>query len=153
MPARAVKLSAKQVKALKARPVLEAVTLHPMHDEIGLHLPEPPSSNRYWRVGKGRVYRSKLATAYRETVRSYYLREFGTLRCAIPDGTVSVQIVWTRGRKAGDLDNRIKQVCDALQGLAFTNDIQIVELHAYRRDAKGQPGIFVTVTRVGDPNG
>lgn len=116
-----------------------------MPKAIVLHLPEPPSANRYWRHAKGRTYLSPEAKAYRTVVLGVY-RGAGGITHWIPEGPVSVILDWRRGRKSGDLDNRIKQVLDALQGLAYADDSQIVELHAYRSDAPKMGGMTVTVT-------
>lgn len=113
---------------------------------IVLHLPEPPSANVYWRHAKGRTYVSKEATAYRKAVQLAYATQHGTLKVTFPTGPIAVILDWRRGRKDGDLDNRLKQPLDALQGLAYTNDDQIVELHAYRSDAPKKGGLTVTIT-------
>lgn len=115
--------------------------------EIRLDLPEPPSVNHYYAVVRGRKILSAAGRAYKIAVRAAYLREFRTTQVAIAEGPVMVQYVWTRGRKSGDLLNREKALMDALNGLAFTDDSQIVECHAYRKDDKGHPGIVVVVAR------
>lgn len=105
-----------------------------------LILPEPPSMNRYWRSFRGRMVKSAEGRAYCHLI--------ATLRHDQGDPLVlplSVSIRWYRGRKAGDLDNRAKVVLDALQGVAYTNDSQIVELHMYRAEDKHNPRVEVTV--------
>lgn len=116
--------------------------------EIGLHLPEPPSANVYYRRAGKHMHISADGKAYKAAVKAAYVREFLHFRIAVPSAPVSVQIVWTRGRKSGDLDNRIKPVLDALKGLAFTDDKQVVELHAYRRDKAKLAGVQVVITQL-----
>ena len=106
-----------------------------------LDLPEPPSSNRYWRHARGRTYLSLEAVAYRLKV----LAACKKAKVRPLSGPVIVTYHWYRGRATGDLDNRGKQLLDALQGHAYTNDSQIVELHAYRHDRKGNAGVTVTI--------
>lgn len=119
--------------------------------EIALHLPPPPSANDYWRYGRKHVYLSKEGAAYKDAVRSAYLREFNATRLAFPKGVlVAVQVVWTRSRKSGDLDNALPLALDGLKKLAYHDDAQIVELHAYRRDG-GTPGLQVVISRVPTP--
>lgn len=110
-----------------------------------LSLPEPPSSNRYWRHARGRTYLSADALAYRETVSAKYAASCTLDAVAFPDEPIVVCFTWYRGRRAGDLDNRVKQLLDALQGLAYTDDAQIVELHAYREDAPRRGRLDVTM--------
>jgi Holliday junction resolvase RusA-like endonuclease len=46
----------------------------------------------------------------------------------------------------GDLDNRIKVMLDALQGLAFENDSQIREIVARRFKDKDRPRVMVQIS-------
>lgn len=112
---------------------------------LRLTLPEPPSSNRYWRHARGRTYLSSEATTYRRTVAEAYAGSDRGTAVAFPEQAIAVSLTWYRGRRSGDLDNRIKQVLDSLQGIAYTNDAQIVELHAYRQDAPRHGRLEVTV--------
>lgn len=112
-------------------------------DAIVLTLPEPPSSNRYWRHAQGRTYLSTQAIAYRATVFGIALREVRPPRQLV--GPLSITLKWYRKRAAGDLDNRLKQLFDALQGVLYEDDSQIVEIHAYRHEGKDDPRCEVTV--------
>lgn len=94
------------------------------------NLPEPPSANRWWRNWRGRMVLSDEARDYKDEIA-------WTHRSTIPlSGDVSVGIEWCRSRKAGDLDKRIGILLDALQGVAFVNDSQVVEIVARRWDKK-----------------
>ena len=106
---------------------------------ITLTLPEPPSSNRWWRKWRNRMVLSKEA-------RDYKLSLFGYLTSPPMKGPVRVEMTWYRGRKSGDLDKRQGVLLDALQGVVYKNDSQVEELHAYRKDRPRNPGIVVTVT-------
>jgi len=103
-------------------------------------LPEPPSSNRYWRVFKGIPVMSSEARAYKKKV-AVLLHG----KCKPAKGEVSLTLAWYRSRKSGDLDNRAKVALDALQGSLYLNDSQIVALHLYRYDDKANPRIEVSV--------
>lgn len=95
-----------------------------------LTLPVPPSANVYWRtvlIGmKPRILLSKAARTYRDDVLAR-CRAVGVRRLA---GPVEITIAWHRDRKAGDLDNRIKPLLDALKGVAFDDDRMVYRLVA-----------------------
>lgn len=105
-----------------------------------LILPEPPSSNRYWRNFRGRMVKSAEGRAYCHLVAS--LKHDTRDPYVLP---LTVSIRWYRSRRAGDLDNRAKVVLDAMQGVVYLNDSQIVELHMYRHDDKKDPRVEVEV--------
>jgi len=126
---------------------------------IRLDLPTPPSNNRYWRnlllPGRGRKTKSNPtglaavtvtsveARVYVQNVKVEFHRQLGY---DIPPftGPVRLSIVWRRERRAGDLSNRIKVVEDALRGLAYVDDSQVVSLSAERVDGE-RPGVTVRV--------
>lgn len=99
---------------------------------IRLVLNYPVSSNRYWRVFGGRVVRSAEANAYRTHV-ALKARDVTPL-----EGPVSVHVALCPEMTAKgiasktrmDLDNCLKVALDALQGVAFSNDKQVVKLLA-----------------------
>lgn len=84
-----------------------------------------PSANRYWRTYRGRKpTRSPEARAYLAQVRRLYSTRFPFA------GPVAVRLDVHVCR--GDLDNRIKVTLDALKGIAFTDDKQVLSLEAHR---------------------
>lgn len=100
-----------------------------------LALPYPVSANRYWRTFRNRTVRSTEANAYRRSV----------LEAAVAAGVqpilsrgVCVSLVLrpklTRRGEASkvrlDLDNCIKVALDALIGIAYEDDSQVVKLAA-----------------------
>lgn len=106
-----------------------------------IDLPTPPTLNHmYTTVGRRRVLKA-TGREYMASVRRHCL----VARVRPIAGSIVVSIVWRRKYRSGDLDNRGKIVLDALQGAAFHNDSQIVELHLYRRDDPANPGVTVTV--------
>lgn len=108
---------------------------------IRIVLPMPPSANRYWRNYRGVTVSSEEARAYKREV-AYLARQAGIQPV---HGPLRVTLHFYRPRRAGDLDNRIKVGIDALNGLAWADDAQIVELHCYRRDDKKNPRMEVEV--------
>lgn len=113
-------------------------------------LPEAPSSNRYWRHVGPKVLLSSQARAYRKHVATCVLTALAdrriTLVAAKAVGPIAVTVHWYRGRRAGDLDNRLKITLDALRGLLFEDDAQIAELHAVRHESRQNPRMEITVT-------
>lgn len=112
--------------------------------EIKLTLPPPPSANRYWRKWRNSIVKSSEAKNYIETVRKIALaagvRQTGGLK------VLTMRVY--RARKAGDLDNKIKILADALQGVCYADDKQIVEIHAYRFDDKKSPRVEVEIKEI-----
>lgn len=111
-------------------------------------LPMPPSANKYWRNvvigGKARTLVSEGAKNYKKEIAELAHR-LG-MRPAV--GDVSIAIRLYRNQASGDLDNRIKVTLDALRGVAFEDDKQVVEIHAYRHDDKGNGRIVISVLPV-----
>lgn len=104
-------------------------------------LPYPISANRYWRAVRGRVLVSAEARAYKARVA--WLCMAAKVRPL--DGPLSVSLAVYRPRHIGDLDNTLKVLLDALRGIAFADDDQVVELHALRLDDKANPRAEVTL--------
>lgn len=105
-------------------------------------LPPPPSANVYWKYWRGRVVPSPEAKTYKRVVRLMLLSEGHRKPLA---GPVVLSLVWYRAERRGDLSNRLKVLEDALNGIAFNDDSQVVELHCRREDDKLNPRVVVTV--------
>lgn len=108
-----------------------------------LTLPYPPSANRYWRVFRGMVVPSVEAKAYKTAVRWRAIHNH-----LVPlDGDVCIHVELYRPRARGDLDNFLKVLFDALNGLAWADDGQVVEIHARRHEDKLNPRVEIEVTQ------
>lgn len=101
----------------------------------------PPSANKYYRHVDGRVLRSREANEYKQMV-GWLCNTAGMTPI---DGAVRLTLRVYRKRKQGDTDNYLKVCLDALQGFAYNNDSQIVEIHAYRYDDPSCPRVEVEV--------
>ena len=114
---------------------------------IRLILPTPVSANRYWRIFGGRVVKSAEARSYRAEVQ-IKARDVTPL-----DGPVSVHIALcpeltkkgVASKTRLDLDNCLKVALDALQGVAFNNDKQVVKLVAELGPAQVGGALMVEV--------
>jgi crossover junction endodeoxyribonuclease RusA len=87
-------------------------------------LPFPPSANVYWRTFRGMTVVSKEARQYKEFVAAL-------LHNVLPlAGALSLVIEYHFPTEAGDLSNRIKVLEDALNGIAYEDDKQVIGLTA-----------------------
>lgn len=106
-----------------------------------LELDYPPSANRYWRNFRGRMVVSDEARTYKEL--AYWTAKEQGANCI--DGPVAVSLHIRRPAKRRDIDNHIKVLLDSLQGAAYVDDSQIVELHITMEDSRRNPGVTVII--------
>jgi len=109
----------------------------------------PPSCNRIWRTANGRTYKPAKVQAWMHA-SALEAKEAG-VRPAIGDVAVAVTLhpKLTKKGKASlsriDLDNALKATIDALQGIAYDDDKQIVRLLASVGDPVMSGGLTVEV--------
>lgn len=110
------------------------------------------------RIKQGRygAYYPKTYEAFRRTARELVKKVVGKWKpvaCAL-----ALEIIFLREQPKktereyprGDVDNYSKSILDSLNEVAWNDDDQIVELHAYKRWAdKGQPGSILV--NIGTP--
>ena len=111
----------------------------PRAAEYTFTLPVPPSANRYWRVWNNRIVVTDEARAYKQELK-YRLGNYTPIQ-----GEVCINFTVFRPAKRGDLDNYNKIMLDALQGIAYENDNQIVEIHSFREDDKENPRVIIYI--------
>ena len=106
-----------------------------------LHLPYPPSVNRYWRMARGRMYIDEAGTAYREAMY---------LACRLQGvkpmkGRLDIQIaLYPPDKRKRDVDNTLKAMLDALQaGGAYADDAQIDHLELTRCEVDPPDGSVI----------
>jgi len=72
---------------------------------------------------------AKRYLAYKDTV-GWTARAKGIVRLG---GNIRIEIkVYLHGNKDGDLDNYCKSLIDSLNGIAYEDDKQVIELHAFK---------------------
>lgn len=115
-------------------------------------LPYPPSTNRIWRSVRGRVVQSAEAREWKATA-GWSARAAGwTL--AVADVAVEIVLhprLTLRGRPSArrvDLDNAIKATMDALNGIAYEDDRQVVRITASVGHALAGGGLTVAVEEI-----
>lgn len=112
-------------------------------------LPYPISANRYWRTFRGMTVVSSEAKAYKQQV-AQIAQSSGCLKVS---GDVAVYVVLhpkknkdgSASKTVMDLDNCLKVVLDALQGVAYDNDRQIKQLVAKYGTAVDGGAVLVDV--------
>lgn len=97
-------------------------------------LPYPVSANRYWRNFRGRMVVSSEAREYKKQVQ-WAFSAFG-IEPAKGDVSLSIKLHPKLTKKGAasrtiiDMDNALKVVFDALQGVLYVNDKQVKKLTA-----------------------
>ena len=102
----------------------------------------PPSLNHLYATFRGRRILSREGREYHRTAGIRALAQ----RARPLAGPLCVVLKVYRAERRGDLANREKAVCDALKGIAWEDDSQIVEMHLFRGDDKAHPRVEVEVT-------
>lgn len=119
---------------------------------IRLELPYPPSVNRYWRMFRNRMVVSAEAKKYKAHA-GWVARQDG-LQAPIEGPVVLSAILRpkkplrpSRGRtvRCLDIDNALKVAVDALNGVAYVDDSQLVDLRIVRGDPCAGGALEVTV--------
>ena len=118
-----------------------------------LNLPYPISTNRYWRVFRNRTVLSSEAKAYKAQVAAIAKQSGQTLHHDDVEILITVQRKANKDGSASrvclDLDNCLKVILDALQGIAYLNDKQIVLIQAQYADKPIRGGgVIVQVKKV-----
>lgn len=111
---------------------------------MALTLPYPPALNAHWRVARNRIIVSQESRQYK--LAAQLLAK--AMGMKVRTGPLRVTMFFYRPRKAGDLDGRLKVLFDSMNGIAWEDDSQVVEIHAYRRDDKLNPRVEVIVEEI-----
>lgn len=131
-----------------------------------LMVPGKPKGKQRARHGQGRTFKPRDTLLAESEIRRAW-QEIGSPRL---EGALRVELILTVTRPAGhlttrgelsaegrrmlfphrqkpDVDNALKLACDALNGLAYGDDVQIVEAIVYRRWGV-VPATYLTVAEV-----
>ncbi len=116
-------------------------------NEIKLTLPFPPSVNNLYTTFRGRRITSAKGRQFKSDI-AVLARQQGA---HLLNGDLSVTFRVFRPIRRGDLDNRLKISQDALKGICFADDKQIIEIHAFRFDDKANPRIEIDLKEIQPP--
>jgi Holliday junction resolvase RusA-like endonuclease len=94
--------------------------------------------------GSARMLLSSEARKYKAAVPNIVREQLGANVVCCTDA-VRVTVEWYRERRSGDLDKRLGVVFDALQGVLYANDAQVIELVARRHEDPANPRVVITV--------
>lgn len=113
-----------------------------------IKLAYPPSTNRLTRTGNGRAYASPKATAWKKQ-SAIIARASGARPSSLPmEVAIRLHPRVIKGGAASktriDIDNAIKAALDALNGVAWYDDKQVVKIQAEVAEAMPDGGLTVT---------
>lgn len=133
-------------------------------------VPGEPQGKARARTCGGHTYTPEKTVLYENLIKTEYARQCGNRKFAtLPDGTaqpVAVRIEAVYGipksyskkkreralngelapTKKPDADNIAKVVCDALNGVAYVDDTQVVDLRVFKRF--GEPCVTISICEI-----
>lgn len=94
------------------------------------------------RVGKGHTHTPEKTRDYEARV-GWAARAAGVLPFT---GDVRITLTFLRkGKRRADLDNMVKSCVDGMNGIAYEDDKQVVELHASVVYGIDKPGVHISI--------
>ncbi len=117
-------------------------------NELKLILPYPPSSNHLYATFRGRRIISAAGRKFKADIAVLARRQGAKLLA----GDLVITFRVFRPKRIGDLDNRLKISQDALKGICFADDKQIIEIHAFRFDDRENPRIEIDIMKTNTQN-
>jgi crossover junction endodeoxyribonuclease RusA len=121
---------------------------------VRVTLPFPPSVNHYVRhfcaVDSTHQVRAALTKAARQYKHDAgWLAKSAGVRAV--EGYVSVAIGLYRPRQVGDTDNTLKLILDSLNGIAWLDDAQVVQITVRRYpDDAAHPRVVVSIEEISE---
>jgi Holliday junction resolvase RusA-like endonuclease len=111
---------------------------------VELFIPGRPRPKQRPRVGKGgRVYTPRATKNWEATVGWEWFINVGPRRF---EGPIKVDLTFNYpDRRSVDVDNLIKAVLDGLEGVAYQNDSQIVEVIGRKLICPSKPGVQIVI--------
>lgn len=119
--------------------------------------PVPLGRPRFRVIRKGKAYfvmtyPAPSSKKWTDTIRTLAAVQLAGVKPL--NGDLSITFTVTPGltkagkpkKRVGDLDNHIKGVLDALNGLAFVDDAQVREIHATMNPPSKNSGYDITIT-------
>ena len=111
---------------------------------VTLTLPYPPSVNAMYRIARNRLILTDAAKTYK-IAAGWEAQRAGI---APFTGSIALYVHLYRGHKRGDSDGPLKVLLDSLNGIAYNDDDQIIEIHVWRHDDKQNPQAEIEIREV-----
>lgn len=117
--------------------------------QVALTLPYPVSVNAaYVPIGRGKLVLSAEAKQYKRDAGWEAVIAFRAKHDEPLTGELGLSVYLFRPRDSGDIDNPLKLMHDALNGILWNDDAQIVEEHLYKRIDADSPRVEISVWEV-----
>lgn len=139
-----------QTRLARMNDRVAAVELFPQEPaaagELRFRIPvSPMPQNHAWRIMRGHLVLNPKATEWKRIVGDH-------AAAAQPPGwnrlgSFEVEIASTFSTDTADADGPVKLILDAMQGIAYANDRQVVRLIATKAVAYDAPHVVVSVRR------
>lgn len=110
---------------------------------MNITLPFPPYINKQYHHTSRGVFLTERVKQYRQDA-GWRAKAQGVV---VQEGALRVTLDFYRPRKRGDVDGPLKQCLDALNGIAWHDDGQIVELLVRRHEDKTNPRVEIQVAQ------
>ena len=127
----------------KRRP--QQFTLRPSGGDVTFTIYGKPQGKQRPRLGKHGVYTPKATKRYEQSIAWGYL----ATRSGMISGPVRLRVeCYFPDLRRRDIDNVVKCIMDGLNGIAYKDDSQVVELSASSKLDRDRPRTVVTVSGV-----
>lgn len=106
----------------------------------------PPSMNAMYRVWKNRPYKTKETRDFQSMIKEAF--KGSKIKPFV--GCVKVDIkVYVKDKRKRDNDNWAKPLLDALQGLAYINDCDILDLRIRKIPEAEKSRTVIVISKIG----
>lgn len=107
---------------------------------------KPYGVNGTYRIGKGRMFRSPEAEQYRTALQLGAKRAMR--RRPLLTGHVEVRVWFVYPDNRSDIDGAIKGTLDAMNGIVWTDDRQVIRLEVEKRKDPDAPRVEIEIVEV-----
>jgi Holliday junction resolvase RusA-like endonuclease len=117
---------------------------------LSFSVPGQPVPTARARVVRGHAFTPKRTREYQRLVRCVAISAVDDNKWEPRDAKYVVSIWFYRGdARRADWDNLSKSCTDAMNGVVYPDDSQIVEAHVYKRFDKKNPRAEIMIERLG----
>ncbi|WP_416861587.1 RusA family crossover junction endodeoxyribonuclease [Helicobacter ganmani] len=108
-----------------------------MHLDIEFKTEKIPSVNHTYSMGKNGVFKEKEVSCFQRELSVFANIQAQKQKARFFKGEqLEVALTFSVKNMRRDLDNMLKPVLDALQGIVFKNDCQIMRLTCIKKESK-----------------